>query len=352
MASKINWHIIEPRRIRGYDQSVITSRAGVKVVGGPSELGILSYYHEKNPSALYVARVFDWCKAIGDMYATKATPIAAANVMYNALHGFVRGAGMEWAWWECGPNEPGDDAIDWLDAYYINLIPRLAADGIKSVAYNFSVCHPPLAAWARLSKSLKAIRAAGPKLSAVGLHQYGLHGNMWEHAQDGNDARVLRHRCIPEIAELPVVLTETGLDEPGWQRTTRGTDGYLDDLIWLDNELQKDTNVLGAFIFTCDMEPGWQDYRIEGDLAIRLFQYVTTENASIVEIPGDSLPPTKHFVVDTVGGLNLRRSDGSLIALLPRGTVVEPGGVIKDRTNVRVILEGSILTAGIKKSLE
>jgi hypothetical protein len=282
------------------------------------------------------------------MYATGAAPTTAADVIYAALHNFVHAAGMDWCYFECGPNEPGDDATDWLDAYYAYLVPKLAADGIKNVAYNFSVCHPPLSHWARLSKSLKAIKSAGKNLSLVGLHQYGLRGSMQDDADTFDSARVLRHRCILELEGVPIVLTECGLDEPGWQQTDQGTDGYLADLKWLDYELKKDANVLGATIYTMDAEPGWEAYRIEGDLAKGLFDYITTQNATIVEVPGESLPPVKAWITARAG-LNLRDSAGRLIATLPNAILVEKLETVKDRTCVRVTLEGSILSSGIKE---
>lgn len=309
MTSKLSWHIIEPYRIKAYDQSVVNSRATVvKVLGGPSELGILSYYHDKNPGAIYIARVYPYEQAVANILALGGSPIQAADVMYSALSGFVHAAGLDWCYFECGPNEPGDSDLDWIDTYYANLIPRLMKRGIKSVAYNFSVCHPPLAYWGKLSKSLNAIKAVGGGWSLVGLHQYGLLGNMQDHAQDGEDARALRHRCIPELANVPIVLTETGLDSPGWQKTSQGVDGYLADLKWLDYELRKDANVLGACVYTMDVAPGWEPFRVVGDLAKRLFEYITTQNASVIEVPPEPeqepepLPDSDTYEVKVVAG--------------------------------------------------
>jgi hypothetical protein len=286
MASKLGFHIIEPYRFRGYDQAVVNARPRViKVLGGPSELGILSYYHDKiGNGTTYIARVWPFEKTIADMLATGQGPIQAADTMYNLLHNFVHAASMEWLWFECGPNEPSDDekTLDWLDSYYADLIPMLAADGIRSVSLNFSVCHiDPLSAWQNLSWALAAIRKAGPLWAIVGLHEYGLYGDIDAYSS----TRVLRHRTIPELQTIPIVLTESGLDSPGWQQTNRGTDGYLADLQWLDWELRKDGNVIGACLYTMDTAPGWEPFRIEGDLAVRLFKYIEEQNAAVVEVP-------------------------------------------------------------------
>jgi hypothetical protein len=310
MVSKLGIHIIEPYRIRGYDQAIVNAKpCMIKVVGAPNELGILHYYHDKiGDGTIYVARVFDWCKAIGDMFATKKTPGQAADVMYSALVGFVYKADMSWCWFECGPNEPGDDAIDWLDNYYASLIPRLRAAGIKSVSYHFSVCHPPLAAWSRLGKSIAAIRAAGGGFAAVGLHQYGLHGNMQDHAQDGDDARVLRHRCIRELDGIPKMILECGLDEPAWQDTDINTKDYMADWKWLDYELRKDADVLGAVGYTMDHDPEWSRHRIDGECAKQYLGYIAAQNATIVEIPPVVEPPAGlvAFTTQCEFGQNIR----------------------------------------------
>lgn len=291
MTSKLGFHIIEPYRLKTYDQAVLEAKPRVvKVVGKPEELGILTYYHEKNPSGIYIARIFTFEKAIADIWSTGGTPQQAADVMYNALSGFVHAASMEWCWWECGPNEPNidesDEALVWIDDYYALLIPRLAASGIKSVSYNFSVCHPEFSAWPKLSRSLSAIRQAGPSLAAAGLHEYGgINGDIRTDA----DTQVLRHRRIQELQTIPIMDTESGR-EPGWQAIKRSAEDYYEDLVWLDQQLQLDGNVLCACLFTMDTKPDWQPFRIEGNLAVKLFEYMRAENASIVEVPPAPAP--------------------------------------------------------------
>jgi hypothetical protein len=310
MSSKLCYHIIEPHRIGDYDPLVVVSHAGAKVVGGPGELGILSYYHEKNPSAMYTARIWDYEQAIRDMLATGKSAADTAGTMYNLLHNFVHAAGMEWCWFECGVNEPNidedDDTLMWIDDYYANLIPMLAADGIRSISYNFSVCHPEFSAWQKLSRSLATIRRAGPLLARVGLHEYGgINGDIRTDA----DTQILRHRRIAELQTIPIAITECGR-EPGWQQIHRSAEDYLADLLWLDQELQRDGNVIATYLYTMDMDPEWWAFRIEGNLATGLFEYITAQNASIVEIlPTPPTPPTGSFAVSTLcsAGQNIRR---------------------------------------------
>jgi hypothetical protein len=118
MSSRLGFYIIEPFRIRGYDQAVVQARPRViKVMGGPSELGILSYYHDQiGNGTTYIARIWPFEKTIADMLATGQGPTQAADTMFGLLHNFVHAAGMEWCWFECGPNEPSDDdRADWHD---------------------------------------------------------------------------------------------------------------------------------------------------------------------------------------------------------------------------------------------
>jgi hypothetical protein len=63
-----------------------------------------------------------------------------------------------------------------------------------------------------------------------------------------------------------------------------------------------------------DLEPGWEPFRIEGDLAVKLFEYITQQNAGIIEVPPTSdteplpLPNTTTLAVTTKwgGGQNVR----------------------------------------------
>jgi hypothetical protein len=327
--SKIGLHIIEPYRKREYDQAVVNARPGViKVVGDTSELGILDYWHSKlGNSTIYIARIYPYCKAIEDMMSGGKSPKEAADVMFAALSTHVTRSGMHWCYYEAGPNEPGDDRLVWIDDYYSLIVPRLRAAGIKSVSYNFSVCHPPIADWRILSGSLEAIKTAGCDWALVGLHQYGLCGNM----QDYADTRVLRHRNIPQLSKIPIILTESGLDSPGWQCTDQGTDGYFADLAWLDYELRKDDNILGACIYTMDNAPSWEAFRIEGELAQRIFKYMTEQNAIIEIYPEDDGINKQYIVI--ANKLNVRAGAGVQYAKI---------GTLKagDRISVRKIEDG------------
>lgn len=336
MSSKLGIHIIGPHRAVEYDQAIVDARPRIiKFVGGPTEFGPLDYYHKQiGDGTLFIARVFPFEQGVTDMFNNGASAIDAANNMYGWLTNFVDQTGMRWCHFEIGRNEPGDASIDWTDIYYAHLVPLLKAAGIMTVNYNFSVCHPsPLSLWGRLSASLAAIRAAGPEWAKVGLHEGGLLGNMRDHADDGEDARALRHRCIPELAGIPVIQTELCDDQPAWQKyTPNAAQHYIDELLWIDSELQKDKNVVGACIYTLDYEPGWVDYRIQGEVADTIFAHIKTSNAGdIIEVPPTPEPEpagTKAIKVSSIYGVNQRAQPTS--ASTKMGFIGQGGHLLVD----------------------
>jgi len=295
MTSKLGPHIIEPYRIKQYDAKIAAAKPRVvKVVGSPSELGFLAYLEMLlgSQNTLYVARIFPYEQAVTDAYNAGKSPFDAADIMIAALSGFVNAAGLGYAYFECGMNEPPDASIPWLNQYYSYIVPLLKSYGVRCVSFNFSVCHPPLSAWSQLGDALTAIKQAGREWALVGLHQYGLFGNMQDYADSGEGARVLRHRCIPELADQDVVITETGLDSPGWKQTGINAEDYFTDFQWLDYELRKDDNVIGATAYTMDSAPGWEPHRLDGSIADHIFDYWQVQNANSEPIfPDEPEPP-------------------------------------------------------------
>jgi hypothetical protein len=294
MVSKLGPHIIEPYRIKPYDSRIAQAKPRIiKVVGGTTELGIMSYFNTVlgSQNHLYIARVYPYEKAVTDAYNAGASPYEAADIMIAALGSFVHANGYGYAYFECGMNEPQDYTIPWLNQYYAYIVPRLKDLGIRTVSFNFSVCHPPLAAWSQLGNAINTIKQAGREWAIVGLHQYGLFGNMQDYAQAGDDSRVLRHREIKELEGVEKAITECGLDEPGWTQTGINSEDYFADWQWLDYELRKDDDVIGAVTYTMDSDPRWAPHRIIGSIADHLFDYWNVQNAETEPIFGDDPYP-------------------------------------------------------------
>jgi len=161
-----------------------------------------------------------------------------------------------------------------LDEFTAERARLCHAEGLRCVVGNFSERNPADGTIAEFVRML----STGDYL---GLHCYGA-----PHLD--SNGYVLRYRqLIAEIRQAglrvpPVLLGETGIDlgivgqgRKGWQKA-RGLDWneYRDSLLWLDDELGKDPEVCGAFVFTAAPSKDWRTFGITEkqarDLAERL----------------------------------------------------------------------------------
>ena len=183
----------------------------------------------------------------------------------------------------------------------------LAQAGIRSCIGNFSMGHPDLALWPAFFPALQAAKENGGYLA---LHEYS-RPYMWSDtnvppahnpaaAAEHEGWLTLRYRKVyreylqPAGLDIPLVITETGIDGPppdtnhgsGWQGFTdlwrsqgmvRNTDFgfYMEQLAWYDAELQKDDYVIGAAIFTLAGTAGWESYEIGGPWLEIFKQYLS-----------------------------------------------------------------------------
>lgn len=95
------------------------------------------------------------------------------------------------------------------------------------------------------------------------IHEYSYPTWDWE-----SPARCLRYRRIMEgLDGYRVLITECGLTQAvleghpdvGW-RTGVDRQDYINGARWYNDELQKDTYVLGAAMFTCGQSYGWDTF--------------------------------------------------------------------------------------------
>jgi len=201
--------------------------------------------------------------------------------------------------WE-GYNEPVASDVDQmkrlvdLEAERVRL---LAGYGIRSVIGNFSAGRPPLEHWPHFRPALEAAREYGGYL---GLHEYS--APLMQFGVEGDVGwltlryrKVYRQHLIPAGLELPLVITECGIDgtvgssRPGpngqgwqhfveyWAELGLGSDGagnYIEQLAWYDSELAKDDYVVGAAIFAINATEDWRTYDILGEAADILERYL------------------------------------------------------------------------------
>jgi hypothetical protein len=202
--------------------------------------------------------------------------------------------------WE-GHNEPvttDAEQMKWLAELEAERVRLLAREGIRSVVGNFSTGHPALELWPEFFPVLEAAREHD---GFLGLHEYSAPTMQFGTHVGGEGWLTLRYRkayrqhLIPAGLEVPLILTECGIDgmvgnRPGpkgkgwkdfvnyWADQGMGTDGpgnYIEQLAWYDSELAEDDYVLGAAIFTMTTTRQWRSYEILGEAASILHQYLS-----------------------------------------------------------------------------
>jgi hypothetical protein len=221
-------------------------------------------------------------------------------------------------YWE-GHNEPvwnDEDGMSWYAQFEVERMQSMADLGLKCVIGNFATGTPPLHLWPAF---LPALQVARQYKAILGLHEYSCPWMWWmtgeyqidPGADEGNEGwvtlryrKVYRQYLIPNgLGDVPLVITECGIDPlvnpkpPGceggtwkqlgdyWEEHNGETDKadyYFHQLVWYDEELQKDDHVIGATAFTWgNFGKPWADFDVAGtDVATKLIAYTKQNPAS------------------------------------------------------------------------
>jgi hypothetical protein len=209
-------------------------------------------------------------------------------------------------------NEPVADTADKMKRlanFEAERVRLLGEQGVRSVIGNFAAGHPPLELWPHFAPALAAARQYKGYL---GVHEYSAPIMEWGFgalqstpgANEGDEGWLtLRYRKSYRrylepmgYGNLPLLITECGVDgllqpRPGpkdakgwrdfemfWLSNGLRDDMpgvYMDQLIWYDGELQKDSYVKGAAIFAAGASAGWESFEILGRTAELLTQYLS-----------------------------------------------------------------------------
>jgi hypothetical protein len=233
-------------------------------------------------------------------------------------------------YWE-GHNEPVWSTkadMGWYAQMEIERMKLMADAGLKCVIGNFATGNPDLALWPAF---LPAIEAALEYDAILGLHEYSCPWMWWmtgkhqldPQADEGDEGwttlryrKVYRKYLIPNgRGRAPLAITEGGIDPlvnpkpPNSPASTwRGLGGfwrqhdnepdhhdyYFRQLLWYDQELQKDDYVIGATIFTWgNFGKPWSDFDVAGTpVADKLIAY-TQKNPALPFRPGGVVQPVK-----------------------------------------------------------
>lgn len=177
-----------------------------------------------------------------------------------------------------GPNEADStptwgSAADtqWYNTFWMNLAPLIANAGFKPLAYSISVGNPPgtqaeiQATLDRIAPSLRRCQELGGGWS---YHSYSLpySTNLIDEIWYS-----LRYRqyysyfasAHPDLVNLPLVLTEGGIDGAGPWSTRGDTNKFQTWLAWFDSEIRKDAYCLGITLFQIGNTTDWNGFNVE-----------------------------------------------------------------------------------------
>lgn len=182
-----------------------------------------------------------------------------------------------------GPNEceaypvwDTPETAAWFAAFWVELANYMATEGIRPCVGSIPVGNPPGSpeeVEAKLAAFAPALARARELGGVWSYHAYSLaYGtDMAQEYWYSLRYRMLRElllRSHPELADLPMVLTEAGVDlggnptQDGWQ--ARGDAAkYETWLTWFDERLREDDWLLGATLFQCGDTQGWPSFDTE-----------------------------------------------------------------------------------------
>lgn len=161
-----------------------------------------------------------------------------------------------------GVNEPGcqtPEQVEALRAFLLWWIDLCHADGFTVAVPAFSVGNPEL--W--VIGEMQDVWAATDYWT---LHEYGLRRMDEEWCW----ATSLRHRRLYESVRKPLFITETGIDRggDGYRHKPGATPWpeYMRQLVDYERELQQDSYVEAAFLFTSGATQTWRSFDVgEGE---------------------------------------------------------------------------------------
>jgi len=248
-------------------------------------------------------------------YTAGLSPATAAERFYSdQISTYLANPLVEY--WE-GHNEPVWNThaeMAWYAQFEIERMRLMADAGRKCIIGNFATGSPDMQLWS----SFVSACAEGKKHEAIlGLHEYSCPWMWWmtgDHQVDPSEdqgdegwttlryRKVYRYYLQPNDAAIPLVITECGIDplvrplpEGSPSGTWRGlgdfwrdhdgepdkADYYFRQLVWYDQELQKDDYVIGATVF-CWGNYGipWSKFDVAGsEVAKKLVAYTQANPA-------------------------------------------------------------------------
>jgi hypothetical protein len=252
----------------------------LKIVGTtPAMLETLRSYKAGTPGGLAVLQVKDTrtylasedpAASARDFWTRALAPVVTAlSVTDRALIDYLE-----------GPNECDQtpcwgtlNDVRWLGDFWSTLAPLMRQNGFRPCAFSIPTGEPagtPTEVDAKLNAIIPALRTCLANDGAWGYHAY-----TQAYTQDPVQelASSLRYRQFydyfqvhsPDLGSLPLLLTEAGVDNgKGWNDPANGNAAKFQSwLQWWDQEIRKDTAVLGATLFEIGEPAVWPSWDLE-----------------------------------------------------------------------------------------
>lgn len=358
-----------PHSLYAHPDVVAFVKAGCPLVKLATFFGQADELLSLNPNLILIGRIYESYDANAEARSGKSPETAARELVDRQKEQYRLNPSIKI--WE-GPNEPvfggADDpanmrAMAWYATFEAERLRLLADLGLRGVVGNFSTGTPDLPMWPAFLPALAAVQTFNGYL---GLHEYSSPWMWWltgnyqtrncenraDFAGEGDEGFVtLRYRkayrnyLTPNgLGDVPLVMTECGLDAIGavcpgqtsgaWRTHPdfwTGHDGqndpidywrgperdleryYAEQLTWYDQELQQDSYVIGATIFTVGNTGNWQQFEIGGT---RVTQYLV----DYIRSQRDVLAPAR--TAQTITSPQKTEATSSI----PTGNLITNGG--------------------------
>ncbi len=307
--SKLSIHLIGSYT-EGAKRIVAAKPRVIKVLDPQSSAAMreaMRDYKRRHPKGLVVMRV--WERTPDVRYRLQDDPVQSAEDFWNrVLRPAVQALSVEdrrLVDYLEGPNEgettPTWETVEharWFGRFWERLAQRIAEAGFRPLIGSIAVGNPRgtiAEIRARLEAFLPALRAAQRHNGGWSYHSYTIQYTTdpgveyWFSLRYRIFYEFLRER-YPELANLPMILTEGGVDEVGNPNTSgwraRGdTAKYQRWLVWYDSELKRDPYVVGVTLFQIGNPEGWWSFDLEpiaGWLADHIAQRPRTLRNSVL----------------------------------------------------------------------
>lgn len=288
--------------------------AGPKVIkvmdpqNNSSLMDLVRLYKSNYPDGIVLMRVYQGQEDLH--YSTADDPQASAQDFWNkALQPAVNKLSPNDRLlidYLCGPNENENTPaleteanISWVNSFWMKLAELISAGGFKPCLGEIPVGNLDPAMMGLLVPALQKIK------ETRGVWTY--HAYSDEYTTDDNTESwySLRYRRFyeylsqnnPELADLPMVLTEGGIDykgnaqTDGWNGTIppRGdAELFKNWLLWFDEQIKRDPYIIGVTLFQIG-DDGWKSFNLE-PIAAWIAGYLGG-TPSEISPTGTSFPP-------------------------------------------------------------